>query len=109
MPPVVWDLLVRTVFPTMKDAKKAVLNTVIHKGESYRVNLAQKVIRVAVCRGKACPLRIRLTERKSSQMVEMTRSVKYICSPDAHRNWRPAASKQVLHCKIVADNCRITP
>ena len=64
MPPIVWDLLVETVFPTMKDARETVLNTVVQKGESYRVNTAQKDIWVAECRGKACHYRLRLTEEE---------------------------------------------
>src|SRR5436305_7822531 len=54
-------ITIGTTFPSITEGKKAILEYVVERGESYRVQKADKRCWLAVCKDANCPFRIRLS------------------------------------------------
>ena len=109
MAPRIWDLSPGTTWPSMELARKAVRDTCIGNGESFRVHKATASLWVAVCRESSCSFRIRINCRRGSAQISISRP--HVCPPDVHAGWRESSSVEMLqqhYREAVADDRSIT-
>jgi hypothetical protein len=104
-------LAVGQVYKSLEEAKLAVLDWVVERGESYSVKKAKSKIWLAVCRADNCDFHIRISMQKTGEAV-LTVLKLHQCSPLTHMNWKPAHSVEFLqerHRAVIVDNREIQP
>lgn len=97
-------------YPTIQDAKTAILEWIVDNGQSFKVSKATRGFWVAVCRDPQCSFRVRIAQRDESAYI--TKFEDYNCPYSTHQNFRQARSVALLssrHRVAVVDNREITP
>lgn len=88
-----------TTFPSMQEAREALLHYTIAHNLSYTVSRADSVRYIIKCRSNTCPFRLRVTLRKSDNRAVVTVSRPHNCPPEIHKGWRWASSVKYLAAK----------
>lgn len=87
-------------FPTMNDARDALLNHIANRGESYVVDKSERERYTVRCRaGAACPFYVRIGWRRKEQRACVSVYRPHTCSPDTHQNWSRTSSVRYLAAK----------
>ncbi len=89
-----YEISAGTVYPTVEDAKNAVLKTIVVRGESLKVKKSDKKKWIAVCRSKDYFLRIRVSDKKETKTSTICRP--HACPPEMHSDWPYAHSVRCL-------------
>jgi hypothetical protein len=84
------------IFPSMDDAREALLCHTIARHESYRVYKSDARRYMTRCRNRDCNYMVRISWRKRRCEAFVSMYKPHTCSPDTHENWRPAASVNYL-------------
>ncbi|KMP00240.1 hypothetical protein DIZ76_012146 [Coccidioides immitis] len=90
-----------TSFPTMQEAREAILHYTIAQNLSYTVSRADSTRYIIKCRCATCPFRLRITMKKNKddQQAVVTVSRPHNCPPEVHKGWRWASSVRYLVAK----------
>ena len=105
-------IAIGTTFASITEGKKTILEYIIGRGESYRVQKADKRCWLAVCKDVNCPFRIRLSRTNDIDECKLTILVEHTCPISTHQGFRSAHSVSHLvenHLAAVADNRTIGP
>ncbi len=89
-----YEISVETVYPTVEDAKNAVLETMVARGESLIVKKSDKKKWIAVCRYKDCFFRVQVSDTKGTGTITIPRP--HVCPPETHADWPYAHSVRFL-------------
>ncbi|KAF7181442.1 hypothetical protein CNMCM7691_000660 [Aspergillus felis] len=84
------------IYPSMEEAREALLCHTIAKHESYRVYKSDARRYMTRCRSRDCNYMVRISWRKKRCEAFVSMYRPHTCSPDTHGNWRPAASVNYL-------------
>ncbi|KAF4237542.1 hypothetical protein CNMCM6805_006873 [Aspergillus fumigatiaffinis] len=84
------------IYPSMEEAREALLCHTIAKHESYRVYKSDARRYMTRCRNRDCNYMVRVSWRKKRCEAFVSMYKPHTCSPDTHGNWRPAASVNYL-------------
>lgn len=84
------------IYPSMEEAREALLCHTIAKHESYRVYKSDARRYMTRCRNRDCNYMVRVSWRKKRCEAFVSMYKPHTCSPDTHDNWRPAASVNYL-------------
>ncbi|EEP75591.1 predicted protein [Uncinocarpus reesii 1704] len=98
-PPRANPYAIGTTFPTMQEAREAILHHTISQNLSYSVSRADATRYIIKCRCSTCPFRLRVTLRKGDGQAVVTVSRPHNCSPEVHKGWRWASSVKYLVAK----------
>ncbi|KAG2019078.1 hypothetical protein GB937_005369 [Aspergillus fischeri] len=84
------------IYPSMEEAREALLCHTIAKHESYRVYKSDARRYMTRCRNRDCNYMVRVSWRKKRCEAFVSMYKPHTCRPDTHDNWRPAASVNYL-------------
>ncbi|KKZ63580.1 hypothetical protein EMCG_02117 [[Emmonsia] crescens] len=85
-----------TTFPTIQDARKAILRYTVEQSLSYRIVKSDMTRYSLACRAESCTFHLYCNYSRKKKLVIVSVYKPHTCAPETHENWKMARSMQYV-------------
>lgn len=85
-----------TTFPTIQDARKAILRYTVEQSLSYRIVKSDMTRYSLACRAESCTFHLYCNYSRKKKLVIVSVYKPHTCPPETHENWKMARSMQYV-------------